>query len=289
LRDDRFNWLKARSGNLEVNWYEGSQGFGEALLTAGRNALDQLAADAGARSDDPVQVYVYANQRELLSALRPSAQEWTGGVAFSEENLVLVTVQANQSGLDYGKRVLPHELTHVVVGRATDNPYGDLPRWLDEGLATYAEGEPDSTFQKALQSAVRGNQLISVRSLAANFPTDPAAARLSYAESQSLVAFLVKQYGREQVQQLLAIFKAGATADEALQGAFAFDSDGLESAWRAAIGAPPAPSPEKPAAQPAASLTQQIPWPLVLGGVAVLAMVVLAGFLVTHRRSTPQV
>ncbi|MCL4467071.1 MAG: peptidase MA family metallohydrolase [Chloroflexi bacterium] len=284
LRDDRFAWRSTRAGTLEVNWYAGDQAFGEALLGAGRAALDQLAADAGARSDGQVRVYIYGNQRDLLSALRPSAQEWTGGVAFSAEGLVLVSVEASQSGLDYGRRVLPHELTHVVVGRATENPYGDLPRWLDEGLATYAEGELDGTFQAALRDAVRSNQLISVRSLSANFPTDPAAARLSYAQSQSLVAFLIGQFGRERVQRLLAIFKDGATADEALQGAFGFDSDGLEVAWRAAIGAPPAPPLDQAAAEPAQA--QGLPLlpaaPLALA----LVLVLLAVLLLARRRST---
>ena len=264
LRDDRFTWHSASAGSLQVYWYSGDDAFGSELLRAGRAALDQLEASTGAPSDLPVTVYVYATQKDLLSALRPAAQEWTGGVAFSEEGLVLITVPPTESGLAYGRRVVPHELTHVVIHHATENPYGDLPRWLDEGLATYAEGDPEAAFERTLRDAIRENTLISVRSLSANFPTDPNAARLSYAQSQSLVAYIVRHYGRDQLKDLLAAFREGATNDEALLSALGVDSDGLEAAWRTAIGAPPAP--EVTASRPASPLSREVPlgpWPLL--------------------------
>ena len=33
--------------------------------------------------------------------------------------------------------VIPHELTHLVFGTATDNPYHQPPHWFNEGLAVY--------------------------------------------------------------------------------------------------------------------------------------------------------
>jgi hypothetical protein len=44
-------------------------------------------------------------------------------------------------------------LSHIVVGLATKNPFGDLPRWLDEGLAMYAEGELPARNRRALEQA----------------------------------------------------------------------------------------------------------------------------------------
>lgn len=268
LRDERFSWRSATADSVQINWYAGDEAFGADLLRAARAAHDQLEGNAGAASDTPVAIYVYANQKDLLSALRPSAQEWTGGVAFTEEGLVLAAVPPTASGLEYGRRVLPHELTHVVIDKVTQNPYGDLPRWLDEGLATYAEGELDPSLKTTLQEAVRRNTLISVRSLSANFPTDPSAARLSYAQSQSLVATIMREYGSARLQRLLAVFREGATGDEALRAALGVDSDGLEAAWRVAIGAPPTPAVAVVRQTPYSQDVPTGPWPLLVAIVA---------------------
>ncbi|MHB1006198.1 MAG: peptidase MA family metallohydrolase [Chloroflexota bacterium] len=249
LDDKRYNWHERTDGGLRVFWYSGDDNFGAQLVTAGRGALDQLARDAGVPTGLPVKVFVYASQKDLLGALRPSAQEWTGGEAFTSQGIVVVAVEPTSSGLDFGKRVLPHELTHVVVGRMTENPYGDLPRWLDEGLAMYAEGNLEPAYDRALSTAKRDNSMISVQSLSANFPSDSREAMLSYAESYSLVKYIVGHYGRDRLSTLLAVFKEGSTYDAALQEALGVDGAGLESAWREAIGAQPiAPS---PAAAPA--------------------------------------
>lgn len=240
VEDKRFAWRSVADGPVRVYWYEGDEPFARELLAAGRRALDQLAADAGVTADTPVKVFVYASQRDLLSALRPSAQEWTGGQAFTEQSIVVVAVEPSDAGLSWGRRVLPHEISHVVVHRMTKNPYGDLPSWLDEGLAMYAEGELEASYRRRLAEAIDGDRLISVRSLAANFPSDPEVALLSYAQSHSLVSFIIDEYGADRLAKLLSVFKEGSTYDDALQAALGVDTAGLEAAWRASVGAPPA-------------------------------------------------
>ena len=62
---------------------------------------------------------------------------------------------------------------------------------------------------------------------------------LSYAESDSLVKYIVDRYGHDRLSSLLAVFKEGSTYDAALQSALGVDSAGLETVWREAIGAQP--------------------------------------------------
>ncbi|NIO71368.1 MAG: peptidase MA domain-containing protein, partial [Anaerolineae bacterium] len=61
------------------------------------------------------------------------------------------------------------------------------------------------------------NTLISVRSLSSSFSADSDLASLSYAESYSLVEFILDQYGEEKMTQLIDIFTEGAYYDDALQ------------------------------------------------------------------------
>ena len=65
----------------------------------------------------------------------------------------------------------------------------------------------------------------------------PAGATLAYAESASIVSFLVEEFGWEKMRQLLAAFKDGATNDDALKQAYSFDVNGLELRWKKHIGA----------------------------------------------------
>jgi hypothetical protein len=158
-------------------------------------------------------------------------QEWTGGVAFTEYGIIAIGIPINE--LDWGKGALAHELGHMVTHQITYSPYGAiLPTWLDEGLAMYAEGKPDPYLESVLQKAITQHNLISVRSLASPFSALPAEAYISYAESQSLVTFLIQNYGRDKMLQLLNLFKEGSTYDDALIQVYGFDQDGLDAVWQ---------------------------------------------------------
>jgi len=136
------------------------------------------------------------------------------------------------------EKTIAHELTHVVVHLATENPYAGLPAWLDEGLAMYNEGELPAGNREALEKAIRENRLISVRSLTA--PTGkPEEINLFYGEAYSVVEFLLKTYGKEKMAELLAVFKEGADYDDALMRVYGFDQDGLDARWRESLGLPP--------------------------------------------------
>ena len=160
-------------------------------------------------------------------------QEWTGGVAFTAFSTIAIGISPSE--LDWGKRALVHELTHLVVHQAAFSPYGQLPLWLDEGLAMYNEGELDPVLRSYLEEAILEDELISVRSLCSPFSAYSEKASLSYAQSYSLVEYLLDNYGQDSMLDLLTIFKQGSTYDEALTEVYGFDIDGLDAGWRATL------------------------------------------------------
>jgi hypothetical protein len=123
-----------------------------------------------------------------------------------------------------------------------------VPTWLDEGLAVYSEGKLDPASQTQLDTAIRNNQLLSVRSLSAGFSEVADKAYLSYSQSYSIVKFLIETYGQNKMNALLIALRDGKTTDEALSEVYGFDVDGLEDAWREAVGAGPRPASAKPTA-----------------------------------------
>ena len=245
--DDRFAWRSLTLDSITILWYESDLPFAEELMDAAHDALETLAATTGACLEQPATIYVYASSADLRSASVYS-HEWTGGQAFSRYGTVTLGVSPRE--LEWGKRALAHELAHLVIHQITFNCYGgSIPRWLDEGLAMHAEGELEPPFQQSLEQAISQDRLISVRSLMSTFPADPDLALLSYAESYSIVSYLIETYGPARMLQLLDVFSEATGYDQALEQVYGLDSDGLDSDWRASLGlgASPASTPSLPA------------------------------------------
>jgi len=229
--DGRHAWKEAQSSSFNLYWYKGDSRFAQQLVSAGEEALSRLEDDIGAKPERTIEVYVYGSTKALQGSLI-FPQEWTGGLAYTEYGIVALGVSTEQLG--WGEGAMAHEMAHLVVHQVTINGYGlVLPSWLDEGLAMYAEGELTSDFVSALSSAVKGRRLVSVQSLSSSFPADTASATLAYAESYSLVEYLLDHKGgKENMLDLLGATRAGSGYVEALQDVYGLSIDQLDSQWR---------------------------------------------------------
>jgi hypothetical protein len=238
--DGRYTWQSLTSaipqgGEMIIFWYEGSNSFAQELMDTCEGGLARLTQDIGAYPDRPIKIYIYASTGDLQGAMI-FPQEWSGGAAFMDFGIIAIGIPPSE--LDWGKGALVHELTHLIVRQATFSPYGQLPVWLDEGLAMYNEGELDPLFQSYLEDAIVKNELISVRSLCSPFSAYSDKARLSYAQSYSLVEYLLDSYGQDKMLDLLTVVKRGSTYDEALAEVYGFDINGLDAGWRATLTTP---------------------------------------------------
>jgi len=238
--DLRYNWRCVMSDNITLWWYEGDSSFAQQLIDAADDAANRLTAEFEVFLEQPVNFYIYADAWDLQSSL-VNPDIWTGGQAFPDYGAVMIGIEVDD--LDWGKRTVAHELGHLVVGQLVYGPFGWLPTWLSEGIAMNAEGELAENFQDSLDSAVSSDRLFSVRSIASAFPADATEAILCYAESYSIVKFLIdNNYGSEQFLQLLDLFKQGSTDDEALFQIYGFDTDGLNENWRSSLRLGPQPT-----------------------------------------------
>lgn len=245
--DDVHDWKTLNEGLINFHWYRGDESFARDLLNAAQGGLEFNEAQSGLSADSPIDIYIFANTNDLKDAIlyEPS---WTGGQAFPDQDIVILGI--SQNDLEWGRDAIMHELTHVLVGHLTFSCLGDVPTWLNEGLAVYSEGELDPSSQTQLEDAIQNNTLLSVRSLSAGFSEVPDKMYLSYSQSYSIVKFLIETYGQEKITQLLTSLRDGLTVDEALIQTYGFDVEGLEDEWRAAIGAQPRTVSAQPTAQP---------------------------------------
>ncbi len=248
--DDVHNWKTVQNGDfIRLHYYKGNQSFVNTLSQAAADGLKFNETQSELKADEPIDLYIFANTEDMKDAIlyEPS---WTGGQAFPQQNIVIIGIAPNE--VDWGRTTIVHELTHVLVGHMTFSCLGDVPTWLNEGLAMYSEGPLDAQFKNPLDTAIQNNTLLSIGSLGGSFSESSDKANLSYGQSHSIVNFLIETYGQDKMTALLTSLRDGSTIDKALMQTYGFDVDGLEDAWRQAIEAEPrAVSPlGQPTAQP---------------------------------------
>jgi len=227
--DNRYVWKSLIQGDITLYWYNGDQAFAGELMGATQAALVRLQEDTGAHLTQAIDLYIYASAEDLRASMINSS-EWTGGVAFTRYNTISIGIASYN--LAWGKRAIIHELAHMVTHQITFNPYSAIPTWLNEGLSMYAEGDLDSVYRTALLRAIAEETLISVRGLSSPFSTFTTLSYQSYAQSYSLVSFLISEYGQDSMFQLLGTFKQGASYDDAFLSVYGFNLDDLNDLWR---------------------------------------------------------
>ena len=265
VEDESHNWRERSREGVTVYWYDGSLAFGEAMLEESVTSLQRISAEIGVALPDTTQVWIYSSAEAVQEAV-VNVPEWTGGVAFPEYGISVLGVAPGQ--LDWAAEIVPHELTHLVIGVRTFNCRGvHLPTWLNEGLARYAEGLSSPRELTHLDVALEQARLPALRSLASGFSAYSDAANLAYTQSHEAVRFLIEQYGSDQMDLLLTTMQSGLDVDDALTAVYGFDTNGLDATWRTAQGFVPTPTIEIDELALAATATL-VPT-LALGGVPV--------------------
>jgi hypothetical protein len=265
--DNRYQWqfTEDESQNVHwgVYWVEGDIVFGRTALNVAIQALDEIQAELNTPVPGDIRIYVYPSEEDLTSALSLSGYDWAGGQARPELNAILVGISNDLSAPGEMERLIPHELSHLLVYQAMGQRLGLVPPWLDEGLASLYELRPDPNRQELVQQALDQDQLFSLETLCAPFPTDEEAARLAYAQSASVVSYLRDQYGNQVIQDLLTAYADGASCDVGVTRVLGKNLKGLETAWRAHLSQ---------RGQAFVAVQQNIVWVVLWGLVTLLAL-----------------
>lgn len=212
--DNRFEWRQISEQGLTVNWYAGDQEFGEAILGAAREAVRSVQRVIPIAGPERVDFYIYADQAALLETMRSAGYSWAAGHSdLSQERIFLAISPSPEQSLEIERQV-PHEMAHIMLHRALGaEAYEQLPRWLDEGIASNAELYSDPLAPQLLELAHAEGSLPSIFALCDSFPQDSQAARLAYATAGSFVAYLRDEY---QAQGMSVIVDAYAYDDNCM-------------------------------------------------------------------------
>lgn len=231
--DPRFEWQSLREGDLEVAWYD-NRAVAETMLREGLEALAEISPFLGLEELIPIKIYVWASTEDARQVERIESERFEEQVVTGGTRVLADLVHIYQPS----RWVVRHELTHVLTKLAGEGPYGDLPAWLDEGMATIAEGDWLDRRGGALQFAINNDQVLSLRSMES--PSNrPGFVDIFYGQSAAIVLYLLNEYGSEKMNELFAIFKQGSSVEDALAKVYGLSRDELDNDWRASVGLGP--------------------------------------------------
>jgi hypothetical protein len=230
--DNRFAWQTLEDGALRVHWYEGEAAFGASVLDAARRGIDSAQALLPMESAETIDVYVYASGTELQSALELGGQSWVAGHASPELGVAMISIPPGPEQSNALERLVPHELTHVLLYQGLGPNYNRLPIWLTEGMASNAELIPNPDLDATLAAAVDSNSLLPLSELCAAFPPDTGRAFLAYAQSKSFVRFLLDNFGTTGLSALTSAYADGMDCEEGARRALEQPLSQLEVRWR---------------------------------------------------------
>jgi hypothetical protein len=184
-------------------------------------------------------IYLFPSRRLLVklsggdsktgSAVSAPSRLYRGRIMSRRINLA-----ADDAGLFV--RTLPHEISHVVLDGLLAR---DVPLWAHEGLATLEEPEESQQAAEAVVAAHRAaGRTFSVQALfgMGRYP-DREYLQLFYAQSYSLVRFLVEAGGRPRLLAFLRGARPGRV-EAALRQNYGWSYLELQQLWMQSIATP---------------------------------------------------
>jgi len=252
---------KEVSGEHFIVYFLDNEGFANDVLRNAEIFYRQIAIEIGYPRysefwtwDKRVKIYIYQDRDTFIKATSQPA--WSEGMA-DYTNKQILSYAWSQGFME---SLLPHEMAHLIF-RDFVGFKGEIPLWLDEGVAQWAE-EPKRAYVKTMAKKLyQGDQLITLDDMMKlkldnfkekdrvyirpNRTKDGSEGVLFisgdnfistyYLQSVSLVGFLIERYGSDSFANLCRQLRDGKSLDEALRFTYPVQIRSLselENAWR---------------------------------------------------------
>lgn len=284
--DNRFDWQTVSSDNVTVYAYNQNEAFNKIILDSAQSTVDRLSKEFGVQQTAPIRIWVYNSQRDFEATQQGNSSHWVAGTAYPQLHVILAILpEGNKREVG---RVIPHEISHQLLNQATKNPFNAPPTWLDEGLAVFNQDNGNEDFPAMVENAAEKGHLFSIRALNSSFPYDAADAALAYAESYSVVRFILDRYGEAGLAAVIRAYPQGVSHDDALRMGIGVDIDELDRLWKESLNypgdTPRGAGSTQPVSGTGSAGNDDFPIGLGLAAAAVICALLLG--LVATRRST---
>lgn len=228
-----FDWRYIQSEHFDVYYYT-SQNYDLATFTAMslEASLQQLSEDFGHQIADRIEIIIYDSHNDFSETnvvALPTSAENIGGATDPFKNRITMPFDG-----DYEKfrTVLQHELVHAVIN---DMFYGggvqsrlsgnalQIPLWFNEGLAEYSASGYDTETGLYIRDGIVNDYLPPIPRL---------GGFLAYRGGQSVWNFIVEEYGRNKITEIMQTLKSQRNIDATFRRTLGLSIEEFSEEWQ---------------------------------------------------------
>lgn len=258
--DFQQDWRQVVGDHFIIN-YTGDDRFPRDVAAKAEIYYGRIATDLGYPRysefwtwDNRVKIYIYPDRDSYLKETGQPA--WSEGMADYREKQI--SSYAWSKG--FMESLLPHEMAHLIF-RDFVGFKGEIPRWLDEGVAQWEEEAKRRQIKSMAKEYYEKDNLLSITDmmkldiariaksdriyirssrtkngeLGVLFLSAQNLVSIYYLQSVSLVGFLIEQYGSYAFADFCRQLRDGKRLEEALKFAYPTSIrslEELEKNWR---------------------------------------------------------
>ncbi len=253
-------WNQQKGTHFIVYYTGNHNNFAQRVLQRAENDYSRIANYLGyARSsnfwtwNNRVKVYLHPDQEAYSKAT--NKQQWSQGMANYDKKEISSFVKNKY----FIESILPHEIAHLIF-RDFVGFKGQVPLWLDEGVAQWAELEKRTYIRSLTRQYLKEKKLISFETMMKldirelkegnminmSFLSDKSGrlrnfrikggelVKIYYVQAASIVGFLIERFGTGRFAVFCRNLRDGSSLNKALRLAYPANVDNmqtLQEAW----------------------------------------------------------
>jgi WD40 repeat protein len=206
IRFFNFDWKVYTTEHFDLYYYTSIEPHLERIASYAENAYDHISTELKQDLPERIPVILYKTQSEFqTNNVFVGVPE--GVLAFAEPERRRMVLPIDEPP-DQLYRLITHELTHVfefeIIPRGLMG--GNLPLWMDEGLANYMAGYWNTLDLMQVRDAALSDNVPRM----SQFETEPLSGRLPYSLGHAAFEFIESRWGKEGLRQFLFSLRKGA-------------------------------------------------------------------------------
>ena len=238
------SWKEVKGDHFIV-YYAAQNAFAQEVLRKAEQYYEQISGDLGYQRysnfwqwENRVKIYIYKTQEDFLKGT--GRKEWSHGYA----NYTDKEIRSYEWKEGFLESLLPHEITHLIF-RDYVGFSGEVPIWLDEGVAQWEEPEKRKIVRSVMKYYIKDGRWYSITDLTSTDIRNvdlTQAVELFYVQAASIVDFLVSQFGAEVFIFFCRQLRDGKSMNETLRFAYPTEMRNvkeMEEKWKKYILAAP--------------------------------------------------
>ncbi|MFA5147379.1 MAG: hypothetical protein WC515_08385 [Candidatus Omnitrophota bacterium] len=254
------NWQESKSDHFVV-YFTKDKKFAQDVLDKAEVYYERIARELGYPRysefwmwERRVKIYIYPDHASFIKAT--NQPNWSHGMAdYRTKQIVSFTWSTG-----FLESLLPHEMAHLIF-RDFVGFKGEVPLWLDEGVAQWAEEAKRGDMKRSVKQLYEEDTLLSLRDMmklrlmdirdqsrtyilstitkkgerASLILGTDNLITIYYLQSVSLVGFLIERYGSDSFAEFCRQLRDGKSLQDALSFAYPTriqNLNELEKRWR---------------------------------------------------------